>query len=51
MLRFEARVAEDFWVGGHVYEGIRGHGFPEFVEKGAVVNLCISKLLISSRLG
>ena len=47
----EARVAKDLWVAGHVYEVIGGHGFPESVEEGAVVNLRTSKLLIFVRGG
>ncbi len=43
MLRLEAGIAEDFWVSGHVYKGIGGHGFPEFVEKNAIVDLCMFK--------
>lgn len=57
MLRLDAGVAEELVVRGHAYELLRGHGFPELVEEGAVVDLLWGKpteVLISqlvSRLG
>ena len=41
MLRLEGGVAEDGGAGDHGYEFFGGHGFPEFVEEGAVVDLFV----------
>lgn len=38
VLRHEGWVAEDFGVRGHFHELVGGHGFPELVEEGAVVD-------------
>lgn len=39
VLGFEEGIAEDFWVGGHGDEFFGWHGFPFFVEEGAVIDL------------
>ena len=39
VLGFEEWVAEDGGVGGHDYEFVGGHGFPHFVEEGAIIDL------------
>jgi hypothetical protein len=38
VLGLEQRVAEDGGVGCHGYEFVGGHGFPDLVEEGAVVD-------------
>lgn len=38
VLGHKSGVAEDFGVGGHLDELVGGHGFPELVEEGAVVD-------------
>ncbi len=44
VLRFEERVAEEVGGGGHGDEFGTGHGLPELVEEGAVVDLWMERV-------